>query len=232
MDRKTCADGSSSGSDSAADQQTVRSRLPVVALAPISNFPGPSPSVKSANLLSDGLLLLGGRDISTRVLYTRACPQVSPNPMASWGLFCRFPWLVGRGQATLACLYQAYCVGSGQPYPGPFRVPPRRRLERPLSVSGGAPASRELWARRGVTGPLSCSVSGPRSPPRPASIYKKHAPEPWVRYLHRCHRKVHSLHPKPEGLQAIRSTTRSTPPPQKGRPREAGPRLVPAVWCC
>jgi hypothetical protein len=52
----------------------------------------------------------------------------------------------------------------------------------------------------------------------PAPVYKKHAPEPRVRYLHRCHRKVHSLHPKPAGLQAIRSTTRSTPPPQRGRP--------------
>ena len=50
------------------------------------------------------------------------------------------------------------------------------------------------------------------------AAYKDNAPKLWVRYLHRCHTKVHSLHPKPEGLQAIGSTTRSTPPPQRGRP--------------
>ena len=44
---------------------------------------------------------------------------------------------------------------------------------------------------------------------RPAA-YKKHGPEHWVCYLHRCHTKVSPLHQKLWEFQAIRSTTRST----------------------
>jgi hypothetical protein len=39
-----------------------------------------------------------------------------------------------------------------------------------------------------------------------AAPYKEHAPEPWVRHLHRCHTKVLPLHPKPCDFQAVRST--------------------------
>ena len=74
-----------------------------------------------------------------------------------------------------------------------------------------APAARRPW----------CRID-----PREPSIYKKRAPELCVRYLHRCHTKVLTLHPKPRDFQAIRSTTRSTPPDSRPHPY-SGYRAVP-----
>jgi hypothetical protein len=51
---------------------------------------------------------------------------------------------------------------------------------------------------------------------RPAA-YKKHAPEPCVRYLHQCHTRVLPLHPKPRDFQAIRSTPMDSGPPSAQR---------------
>jgi hypothetical protein len=66
----------------------------------------------------------------------------------------------------------------------------------------------------------ACGATGPAGAgPHPvgadgkvsgSDLRERHAPRPYARYLHRCHTRVPSLHPKPQDFKVTGSTTRST----------------------
>jgi hypothetical protein len=86
----------------------------------------------------------------------------------------------------------------------------------PLGSARSGPAPNLLSQKlQAVTSEAVPGSADPTSSSTPASVYKKHAPEPCVRYLHRCHTKVPPLHPK-------RWTFRSPVP----RPVPRGPEGV------
>ena len=122
---------------------------------------------------------------------------------------------------------------------GSLTLPPAGNFASP-TFPESAPMSIHTWRGSCLTDPAmltgqqrqaaGCPLG--RAAHAQPTDYKKPAPMPRVRYLHRCHTKVPSLHPKPWGLPGdpFHDPIHAAAP--KRMSVEAGPRLVPAVWCC